>query len=125
MALNAATASKGAMTIPYSSISHVNISKGGLMSPPFIQVLSAGDRPVSASEEAMKTPNCLLFKKDMMRDFEALKLEIEKRCAAAKQTGSALSLSVADEIKKLAELRTLGLISADEFDAKKKQLLGI
>ena len=35
------------------------------------------------------------------------------------------SVSAADEIRKLKELLDLGIISQEEFDAKKKQLLGI
>ena len=34
-------------------------------------------------------------------------------------------VDVADQIRKLAALRDEGLISADEFEAKKKQLLGL
>ncbi len=123
--VSAAIASKGGITIPYSSISHVNLSKGGWGSPPFIQVLTSGDRPVANSEEAMKTPNCLLFKKDMLGQFENLKSEIEKRMAASKNHGAHPPLSAADEIKKLGELRSSGLISDDEFEAKKRQLLGL
>jgi hypothetical protein len=32
---------------------------------------------------------------------------------------------VADEIRKLSALRDEGLITADEYEAKKKQLLGL
>lgn len=33
--------------------------------------------------------------------------------------------SALDELKKLKELLDIGIISQDEFDAKKKQLLGL
>ncbi|HDR8172041.1 TPA: SHOCT domain-containing protein [Bacillus thuringiensis] len=35
------------------------------------------------------------------------------------------SLDVADQIKKLADLRDSCILTNEEFDAKKKQLLGI
>ncbi|WP_242831373.1 SHOCT domain-containing protein [Desulfitobacterium dehalogenans] len=35
------------------------------------------------------------------------------------------SLSAADEIKKYKELLDIGAISQDEYEAKKKQLLGL
>ena len=39
--------------------------------------------------------------------------------------GQAFSVSVADEIRKLAELKDQNILTQAEFDAKKKQLLGI
>lgn len=42
-----------------------------------------------------------------------------------KEEKSAPSASAADEIKKFKELLDVGIISQDEFDTKKKQLLGI
>ena len=35
------------------------------------------------------------------------------------------NISVADEIKKFAELKEQGVISEEEFEAKKKELLGL
>jgi Short C-terminal domain len=35
------------------------------------------------------------------------------------------AVSAADEIKKLAELHAAGILTDDEFAAKKKQLLGL
>lgn len=42
-----------------------------------------------------------------------------------KKEGAAATLSAADEIKKFKELLDLGIISQEEFDAKKRQLLGL
>lgn len=39
-------------------------------------------------------------------------------------SGTAVQVSPADEIKKYKELLDMGVISQEEFDAKKKQLLG-
>ena len=44
--------------------------------------------------------------------------------AAAPQPAAA-SLSVADEIEKLASLKDRGILTQEEFDAKKRQLLGL
>ena len=38
---------------------------------------------------------------------------------------SVVQVSAADEVKKFKELLDLGVISQEEFDAKKKQLLGL
>lgn len=45
---------------------------------------------------------------------------------ASSQTGNTKPVtSVADDIKKFAELKEAGIITEEEFEAKKKQLLGI
>ena len=41
------------------------------------------------------------------------------------QSASSQSVSAADEIKKLADLRDTGILTDEEFEAKKKQLLGL
>ncbi len=127
VAVGVAAASKGEFAIPYSSVSHVSISKGGWGTPPFIQVLSAGGRAIADSEEAIRAPDCLLFKKDSISEFEGLKAEIEKRAAASRNQSQPMisAVSAADEIRKLDELRKSGLLTDSEFDQKKKQILGL
>ncbi len=44
---------------------------------------------------------------------------------AASEKGSAPAVSTADELKKFKELLDSGVISQEEFDAKKKELLGL
>jgi hypothetical protein len=127
MAISLAAATKGGMLMPYTSIHSVILNHGGFMSAPFIQVLMVGEVAVSDEETAVKTPSCLLFKKAAMSEFEALKLEIEKRVSAARKAGAretAAPTSIADEIAKLGGLLKDGLITQAEFDAQKKQLLG-
>jgi predicted Zn-dependent peptidase len=41
------------------------------------------------------------------------------------QTQTTNTLSVADELKKFKELLDMGAITQDEFDTKKKELLGL
>lgn len=54
-----------------------------------------------------------------------LRNTIESRIAGLHRTPAQDTLSTADEIAKFAALRDRGIISADEFEAKKKQLLGL
>lgn len=44
---------------------------------------------------------------------------------AAAQPAAAPQADYVEELKKLAELKDMGIISEDEFEAKKKQLLGL
>lgn len=48
-----------------------------------------------------------------------------KQGAKASQTQAVTGGSVADELAKLADLRDRGILTQDEFDAKKSQLLGL
>lgn len=129
VAVGLAAASKGGLQLRYDVIHAVNISEGGWTSPPFIQVLTPGETPVSDSDIAMRTPSCLLFKKAMIADFQAIKAGIEKRVAASKAkataAGGIATVSIADEIAKLGKLMEGGLITQEEFYAKKKELLGM
>jgi Short C-terminal domain len=45
--------------------------------------------------------------------------------AAAPAAAAPAEPDYAEELKKLAELKAAGVISEEEFDAKKKQILGI
>lgn len=46
-------------------------------------------------------------------------------CKANKNAPAVAQLSAADELKKFKELLDMGVINQDEFDAKKKELLGL
>lgn len=59
------------------------------------------------------------------RSIRQLTEEEYKKAAAAAQAGHAPALSSAEELKKFKELLDMGVISQEEFDAKKKQLLGL
>ena len=51
--------------------------------------------------------------------------EEELKAEQAKTSNSSAAVSAADELKKFKELLDAGIISQEEFDAKKKQLLGL
>lgn len=57
---------------------------------------------------------------DLIRDYQ-----IQKSDVASKETNVIQQLSGADELKKYKDLLDQGIISQEEFDAKKKQLLGL
>jgi hypothetical protein len=60
-------------------------------------------------------------------DIERVAKAIRGRMAAAHDHRSSPNqgVSVADEIRKLAELNSAGILTDDEFAAKKRQLLGL
>jgi len=64
------------------------------------------------------------FTKDKMDKIFVDLLQILENYKASKNNETAV-VSTADELKKFKELLDLGIISQEEFDAKKKQLLGL
>lgn len=70
--------------------------------------------------------NAVLFGKKDEHMFMRMKKEIERRMnAEAKSSQAATVPSDADEIAKLADLRDRGILTEDEFQHKKKQILGL
>lgn len=79
---------------------------------------SKADGKLNQIVDYTKCPKC------HSTDVQALskeEWEIEKN----KQNSGGVVLSAADEIKKFKELLDMGVISQEEFDAKKNQLLGL
>ena len=59
------------------------------------------------------------------KDVKELTEEEFKAIQSRNNTSAAPALSTADELKKFKELLDAGIITQEEFDAKKKQLLGL
>ena len=87
------------------------------------QVATAkADNKLNRIVDYTKCPNC------HSSDVRALtKEEWEAEKAKREQSAStpAPAVSAADELKKFKELLDMGAITQEEFDAKKKQLLGL
>lgn len=72
---------------------------------------------------AASDANSMLFKVSQMEAFKTLKTEVETRIAAGRNQRS--GSSNLDELQKLAELHNKNIITDEEFNAKKRQLLGL
>ena len=66
-------------------------------------------------------PSMVAKAREIIEFIEAKRTELR----AGSQVGVVQQLSAADELKKFKELLDMGIITQDEFDAKKKQLLGL
>ncbi|WP_207748316.1 SHOCT domain-containing protein [Clostridium beijerinckii] len=62
-------------------------------------------------------------RKNINTIMSALSEELKNYVQVTKKSTS--TESVADEIRKLAELKEQGILTEDEFSSKKKQLLGL
>ncbi len=85
---------------------------------------------VFADDSIVNNENAVIFTPEHQPDFEQLrKLLEEKRAELRKpqqvEVVAAATASPMEELKKLAELKEMGIVTEEEFEAKKKQLLGL
>jgi Short C-terminal domain len=119
---------KGEKEIRIKSITGIQIKKPGLMSG-FIQFAFSGSSEQKGRSvfDAAKDENTIMIANksqyEMMLRVKELVEQYQDQ-AENISTPQAQS-STADELKKLAELKDLGILTEEEFTAKKKQLLGI
>ena len=101
--------------IHYSDISSVSYSNGGFFAKAYLTVGTTG-RTYSVRTVDSPYPN-----------MYTVANAIEERRVKAKnaKTQSENQISTADEIIKFKSLMEQGIITESEFEAKKKQLLGI
>lgn len=71
------------------------------------------------SQDAAKDENAVIFKKNQSPEFEVIRDAIR----AAQASGESPAPDLADQLAKLAVLRDQGVLTGDEFEAKKAQLL--
>lgn len=121
-------AAKGEKEIRLKSITGIQVKKPGGITNGYIQFSFSGssDQKGRSVFDAVKDENTIMITKKQYDDFVKCKELIEQYIDALEDGGSNSSnVSVADELKKLAELKDAGILTEDEFTSKKKQLLGI
>lgn len=115
---------RGDKTIPYSSLVAVQYKKAGVMSG-FIQFsIKGGSEAKSGVNEAVKDENTVTFQVNKNKLFSDLQQKIEVIIGNNQSNGNNSSSTDIDQLEKLANLKDKGVISSEEFEAKKKQLLG-
>jgi len=114
---------KGDKEILISSITSIQFKKAGGLTNGYVQFAFMGGKDAKGGIfQATHDENSVMFKPKQQPEFERIKEEIEKRIQAGNIPSS--SFSSADEIAKLADLRDKGILTEDEFQQKKKQVLG-
>lgn len=113
--------SKGAKSIVVNSISAVQFKPCGLTAG-YLQLAFSGSKESKGGlMDAASDENTIMFYKKAQPQFEALRDEIERQRARPAQA----SQTVAEQIAAFARLRDEGILTQEEFDAKKRQLLGL
>jgi hypothetical protein len=72
--------------------------------------------------------NTVMFRGARQVEFDKMKIAIETKMATSRMTVTRPSLSAVsyiEELEQLAALRNKGVITEEEFAAKKRQILGI
>ena len=126
--------------IPYSQIHAVNmdkvsdLAKGAAAVMTFGMSLAATNKKTLTINAGLETVGLEFRVESLSRIKEAMSL-INERIGARSQsnvtvhvaapTAAPAAVSVSDQLTELAQLRDVGVITQDDFDKKKNQLLGI
>lgn len=116
---------KGDKTIYLSQISGIQLKPGTNLTNGYIQfTLSGGNENTKGIMKATKDENTVMFAKKNNKLVEEIKNEIERLKRATQSPGVVMQASAADEIRKYKQLFDDGIILEEEFNSKKKALLG-
>ena len=120
----------GSKTIPMSSIQNIQLKKAGAFFNGFIQFgILGGIEKQNGITGAINDENSVVFLEECNKKAVEIKNYIEEIILSRNNNQSNKSqsenFSAADEILKLKKLLDMGVLTQNEFDAKKKQLLGI
>lgn len=115
--------SKGEKSIPIKSITAVQLKEPGLTTGYLQFAYSGSSESKGGIMSAVSDENTIIFTKKELQQATELKSLIEsmqnENISPINQT------SDADELKKFKRLLDDGVLTQDEFDAKKKQILGL
>jgi hypothetical protein len=129
---------KGFKEIQIKSLTGIQFKPPAFLSHGYIQFVFPGSSEVKtrSTSDLAKDENTVIFNKHEYKNFlkakeliEEYMNEPENNTFASNDHSSTTTpvnnYSVADEITKLAALKDQGILTEEEFTAKKKQLLGI
>ena len=118
---------RGDRAILFSQIASIRLKKATTLGSGFIQFLLSG-RNESGSHDAARDENTVMFKGTHQAEFDRIKAAIEMKMTTARTIVTRpqpRAASYIEELEQLASLRNRGIITEDEFAAKKRQILGI
>lgn len=110
----------GEKTIPITQITGVELRKPNIMIRGYFRISTTGRDPNGGAAEAAGDDNAVLLKRAQLKPFVAVHDALIERIG---RPAGASSISIADEIEKLAGLRDRGILSPAEFEARKQALL--
>lgn len=120
-----ATSGRGQIRIPVSSVTAVMWKSAGPMVNGYIHFSIPGDTGRRSRNQAANirlSPNTVSFLRSQMQDFEALRSAVEEAMQRRPQP-AVVTASIPDQIAQFAALRDQGILTEEEFAAKKASLL--
>lgn|SRR6266540_1217279 len=122
--------SKGDRRVPLAQITAVQVRPAGPIANGFIKFSLPGSPELRGGlSDATKDENAVVFTRKQQPEFEAVRAYVERYLTARYSTQSSYAqttTSTADpmeQLRKLAELRDAGVVTPEEFEAKKAELL--
>lgn len=115
-------------------ISSIQLKKPSMVNNGYIQFVFSGSNEVKEINrsdlfhtELFKDENTVFFNRKQEKSFEDLKIKIEEIILKNKENSKNTqnSNSYLDDLERLASLKERGIITEEEFTAKKKQILGL
>lgn len=118
---------KGDKTIYYNNITSVQLKKAGVLAGYIQFSIHGGRENIGGLLGATQDENTITINMTKNIEAERIVTYINKKLAEIREGGSKPTqvISQADEIKKFKELLDMGVITEEEFNAKKKQILGL
>jgi hypothetical protein len=120
---------RGEKRIPIRAINAVQMKRPGVSNGYIQFTLGGGAESTKGLMAATKDENSVIFRKRSLREFEAIRHYVEEQIGRASPPGAAPPppvtprADIPEQLRKLAELRDAGVITHEEFDAKKTDLL--
>ena len=116
---------RGDKSIPYSSIVAVQLKKAGFTAGYLQLTLTGGSEAKSGLFQSTTDENTINFHNLGKNNelFSEAKNLIEEKMQESRSGNH--KKSEADDLEKFSQLRDKGIITEEEFQAKKKQLLGL
>ena len=107
-----------------SKIVSIRFKKAGILADGYIQFIfeEKGPKDKSTESEVGDDENVVIFRSGQQKAFEAIREAIEQKMIG--RTGPRQASNF-DELVRLSELVDRKIITEDEFNQKKKQILGL
>lgn len=117
---------KGDKEIQISQVSSVQLKAASFLLNGYIQFAFVGGQEAKGGIfQGVEDENTVMFRKSEQKQFEDFRDELQRRVSSFRAGSTPASTSSLDEIDKLASLRERGIVSEEEFEKKKKMLLGL
>lgn len=119
---------KGDKALYYSDITSVQFKKPSFITAGYIQFsIPGGKENTGGVMGAVQDENTITFNSKVVAEAEKIVEFLNQKLREVKSGKGTVqaALSPAEELKKFKELLDMGVISQEEFDTKKKQILGM